>query len=128
MFDMNKKKIDVDADKESPENAEVFTELPVPDPENAETVIEKLEEGTDSHKEEPGKSGLMYVGPTIPDLAIQNRVYTDIPQGALNKIEKEPELRNLFIKITDYPKANRMLREKDGYIFRAFEKALKLRK
>ncbi|MBQ7655618.1 MAG: hypothetical protein IJS41_03825 [Clostridia bacterium] len=77
-------------------------------------------------KKEPGN--LMYVGPTVPDFAIQNGVYTQIPKGAADKIEAEPELGNLFIEISDYPKANKMLRERQGYIFRAYAKALGLRK
>ena len=74
------------------------------------------------------RGNLMYVGPTIPDFAIQNGVYTEIPKGAADKIEANPELGNLFIEIADYPKANRMLRERQGYIFSAYNKALELRK
>ena len=71
---------------------------------------------------------LMYVGPTIPAFAIQNQVYTGIPEAAKDIIVKSPELGNLFIEIRDYPKANRMLRERDGYIYRAYLKALELKK
>ena len=71
---------------------------------------------------------LMYVGPTIQGIAIQNRVYTGIPEGAAAAIAKDPELGNLFIPVREYPKANRMLREENGYIYSAFTKALKLKK
>lgn len=70
----------------------------------------------------------MYVGPTITDFAIQNRVYTDIPEAAKAKLKDQPELGNLFIEVSDYPKANKMLRERTGYIFSAYMKALALRK
>ena len=70
----------------------------------------------------------MYVGPTLQGIAIQNRVYTEIPEGAAEAIAKDPELGNLFIPIREYPKANKMLREKSGYIFSAYAKALKLKK
>lgn len=71
---------------------------------------------------------LMYVGPTLQGIGIQNRVYTSIPEGAVAAIAEEPELRNLFIPVLDYPKANKMLREKNGYIFSAFCRALQLKK
>ena len=70
----------------------------------------------------------MYVGPTLPGVAIQYGVYSEIPQGALDEIKKAPEIRNLFIEVTDYPKANRMLRERTGYIYSAYIKALELKK
>lgn len=95
----------------------------------------KTEEVVAEVKEEPKKKApestkpnkLMYVGPTIRGLGIQNRVYTEIPDGAKEAIEKQPELRNLFIEVKDYPKANRMLREQNGYIFSAYTKALELK-
>ena len=70
----------------------------------------------------------MYVGPTVTGFAIQTRVYTDIPDGAKERLKEVPELANLFIEIRDYPKANKMLRERTGYIYSAFTKALELRK
>lgn len=100
-------------------------------------VEEVTEAVTDETKEEPKKNTpapkakepkkLMYVGPTIRGLGIQNRVYTDIPDGAKEAIAKTPELRNLFIEVKDYPKANRMIREQNGYIFSAYVKALELK-
>lgn len=66
----------------------------------------------------------MYVGPTISGLGIQNRIYEEIPKEAKSVLKEYPELSNLFIAIEDYPKANRMLREKSGYIFSAYQKAL----
>ena len=71
---------------------------------------------------------LMYVGPTVTGLAIQNRVYTKIPEDAGNLIKEHPELRNLFIPVRDYPKANRMIREGTGYIYSAYLAALELRR
>lgn len=70
----------------------------------------------------------MYVGPTLTGIAIQNRVYTQIPEGAAAMVAKDPELGNLFIPVSAYPKANRMLRERTGYIYRAYIKALKTKK
>ena len=70
----------------------------------------------------------MYVGPTIPDFAIQNRVYDGIPENAAEKIKETPELANLFVEIMDYTKAEQMLREKRGYIYHAYLEALKQRR
>ena len=76
----------------------------------------------------PVQTRKMYVGPTIPGFAIQNRVYTDIPETAISKIKDIPELINLFVDIRDYPKASKMLREGAGYIHSAYLKALTLKK
>ncbi len=73
------------------------------------------------------KGPVMYVGPTIPGIGIQNQVFTEIPASAQEVFKKEPELGNLFIAIKDYPEANAMLREKRGYIHSAFNKALELK-
>ena len=73
------------------------------------------------------KGPVMYVGPTIPGIGIQNQVFTEIPASAQEVFKKEPELGNLFIAIKDNPEANAMLREKRGYIHSAFNKALELK-
>lgn len=70
---------------------------------------------------------VMYVGPTIPGIGIQNQVFTGIPASAQEAIKAEPEIGNLFIQIKDYPEANAMLREKRGYIYSAYNKALNLK-
>ena len=70
---------------------------------------------------------LMYVGPTIPGIATQNVVYTEIPAGAQAAFKNIPEMKNLFIPVLDYPLSDRMLREKKGYVFSAFNKALTLK-
>ena len=70
---------------------------------------------------------LMYVGPTIPGIATQNVVYTEIPAAARATFDKVPEMRNLFLPVLDYPVADRMLRDKKGYIYSADNKALTLK-
>lgn len=70
---------------------------------------------------------LMYVGPTVNGIGIQNRVYSEIPGRTQEVLEKVPELKNLFIPIREYPKACQMLRERKGYIYSAFTKALTLK-
>ena len=68
---------------------------------------------------------LMYVGPTIPGVAIQNTVYTQIPDAAAEACKKVPEMRNLFIPLMKYPAAEKSLRSEKGYIYRAYNKAMK---
>lgn len=70
-----------------------------------------------------GAERVMYVGPTVPGIGIQNRVYMEVPADAKDIIKKEPQIGNLFIHIRDYPTANRMIREKKGYIYSAFLRA-----
>lgn len=73
------------------------------------------------------KEPLMYVGPTVNGIGIQNRVYTEIPGRTQELLNKVPELKNLFIPILEYPAACKMLRERKGYIYSAFTKALTLK-
>ncbi len=69
----------------------------------------------------------MYVGPTVSGIGIQNRVYTEIPKEAKEKAKEIPEINHLFIPVKNYPVANKMLREKKGYIYSAFCKVSALR-
>ena len=62
------------------------------------------------------KEPVMYVGPTVNGIGIQNRVYTEIPKEAQVLFREAPELRNLFIPVRQYPLACRMIRERKGYI------------
>ena len=73
------------------------------------------------------KEKRMYVGPTVPGLGIQNRVYTEIPEGAREAMKKEPEIGNLFIPVAKYAEACVMLREQKGYVYSAYLKALKFK-
>lgn len=93
---------------------------------HAEEAVRTKEEETASPLAWMAGKTLMYVGPTVPGLGIQNRVYRGEPVGAADFVAKEPEIGNLFIEISKYPEAGRMLREKNGYIYRAYMKALAL--
>lgn len=66
---------------------------------------------------------VMYVGPTVPGIGINNAVYTEMPADAKGVIKEYPEIGNLFIPIMHYPEANVMLREGRGYIYNAYQKA-----
>jgi len=89
------------------------------------STAEEIKEEAAEQKEEKKELGnLMYVGPTIPGIGIQNRVYTEIPEDAAAACKEVPEIRNLFIPIIKYPAAEQMLRTGKGYIFSAYKKAL----
>ena len=103
---------------------ETETEVKVEAVEEAKVEETAEPEKTEEVAEAKAKEPQMYVGTTIPGVGIQNRVYTEIPEGAAALIKEHPEFGNLFIAIEEYPKANRMLREGTGYIFSAFNKAL----
>lgn len=96
----------------------------------AEEIVAKesvIEEAAPAEEEKKEQEPVMYVGPTIPGIAIQNRVYTEIPAGAQDAFKKMPELRNLFLQIEQYPMAAQMLREKKGFVYSAFNRALTLK-
>lgn len=75
-------------------------------------------------KKTSAKEPVMYVGPTVNGIGIQNRVYSEIPGNVQELFQETPELKNLFIPVREYPAACRMLRERKGYIYSAYNKAL----
>ena len=66
----------------------------------------------------------IYVGPTIPGVAIQNRVYSETPAGLSEAFEKVPEMQNLMIPISEYAEAERMIDNRKGYVYSAYLKEL----
>ena len=96
-------------------------------PRKTDTAEAVKETETQAAVKEVKQENLMYVGPTIPGIGIQNRVYTEIPEAARKACKNVPEMRSLFIPVIKYPIAEKMLREGKGYIFSAFKKALKYR-
>lgn len=68
---------------------------------------------------------LMYVGPTIRGVAIQNRVYSEIPEPAKAAMTECPLLANLFAPVEKYPEAERQIGAGEGSFFVAFDAALK---
>ena len=83
------------------------------------TTVQNLSSETENKAQKP----LMYVGPTIPGIAIQNTVYEPIP-GAAKEL---PVFLDLFVPIMKYPDAERQIRKKSGRLYSAFVKALVLR-
>ena len=95
-------------------------------PENAASAGEAKTAPKAKRKTAEKKEPRMYVGPTIPGIGIQNRVYTEIPKEAQEQAEKTPEIGLLFIPVKGYPIANKMLREGTGYLYDAYQKANEL--
>lgn len=92
--------------------------------EKKETNVTGTAKSRTSARKSAEKEPVMYVGPTVNGIGIQNRVYTEIPESAKELFQKAPELRNLFVPVREYPAACRMLRERRGYIYSAFMRAL----
>lgn len=67
---------------------------------------------------------VLYVGPTISGIAITGTVYTTIPEAAK---ADAPMILNLFIPIREYGEAERMIREKRGYVYSAYAEAQKFK-
>ena len=69
----------------------------------------------------------LYVGPTISGIAITGTVYTTIPEAAKAAKADVPMILNLFIPIREYGEAERMIREKRGYVYSAYADAQKFK-
>lgn len=93
----------------------------------AEAEEQKMVSAEPKPKAKAVRRPVMYVGPTVHGIGIQNQVLSEIPVSAKEKIKAVPEIGNLFIAIKDYPEANVMIREKRGYIYSAFKKALNIK-
>lgn len=79
---------------------------------------------TATAKTETSATIKIYVGPTIPGVAIQNRVYSENPAGLSEAFEKVPEMQNLMIPVSEYAEAERMIDSRKGYVYSAYMKAL----
>ena len=65
----------------------------------------------------------MYVGPTIPGIAIQNTVYEPIPEAAMEAAKGLPVFLDLFIPIMKYPDAEQQDQEENRTIIQCFHKS-----
>lgn len=66
---------------------------------------------------------LLYVGPSIYGVARTGSVYTGIPDGAQEARKDAPDIVHLFIPLSDYPKAEKMISTRSGYIGLAYKHA-----
>ena len=73
-------------------------------PRKTDTAEAVKETETQATAEEVKQENLMYVGPTIPGIGIQNRVYTEIPEAAKEASDSRRTLGNAEIEsFTDHP-------------------------
>lgn len=78
----------------------------------------------EERKKEQNK--IIYIGPTIEGVAIQNVVYNNgMPESAKEAIKEEAVLSALFIPLEQYSKGMAMLTGHKGYAYEAYVKALK---
>ena len=91
--------------------------------EKTPVAVQKAPSEAENKAQEP----LMYVGPTIPGIAIQNTVYEPIPEAAMEAAKGLPVFLDLFIPIMKYPDAELQIRKKTGRLYSAFTKALTLK-
>lgn len=99
------------------------TEKAVTADEKVPAAVQKAMSEAENKAQEP----LMYVGPTIPGIAIQNTVYEPIPEAAVEAAKGLPVFLDLFIPIMKYPDAEQQIRKKTGRLYSAFTKALTLK-
>ena len=88
--------------------------------------VEVVEEVVVEVKEEiKEKAPVVYVGPTITAIgAITGTVYSDIPVSAEKALEEKPIIKILFATLTEYPEAEREIRERHGIYWNAYEVAV----
>jgi len=86
------------------------------------------EEVVQAKQPKPENEPLMYVGPTIAGVAIQNRVYKGIPEGLKQAIEDMPEFGNLLLPVKDYAMAEEMIRTGKGFVASAYRRAAHYKK
>ena len=90
--------------------------------ESVKAPVKKTQAVTEAKTE-----AVLYVGPTISGIAITGTVYTTIPEAAKAAKADAPMILNLFIPIREYGEAERMIREKRGYVYSAYAEAQKFK-
>lgn len=92
------------------------------------TATQKKKQPQAAKMEQAATDPVLYVGPTINGIAITGTVYKKVPDSAKKAHEKAPMILNLFIPVKEYGEAEKMIREKKGYVYSAYKEALKLKK
>lgn len=67
---------------------------------------------------------IMYVGPTITSVATRNTVYEEMPEPLEKAAKAFPYLTGLCVPISELAKAMEGIRNRDGYIYRLYTRAL----
>ena len=94
----------------------------------AKTKAAAAAEAAEAVKEEAkAAEPVMYAGPTIHGVATQNVVYVELPEGLKAAIKAVPVIANLCIPVSKYAEAEKQIREKKGYIWSAYKRALEFK-
>lgn len=71
----------------------------------------------------------IYVGPTIRGVVDKNTIFSDKLPTEVEKLKKElPIFGNLFVPVISAPKAQMMIKNKNGYAYTAYQETLKFLK
>lgn len=66
----------------------------------------------------------VYVGPTIPGVAIRNAVYEELPEALTKAIKARPYLGGLCVPIRKLPAAMEQIEVQQGGTYTLYRKAL----
>ena len=72
------------------------------------------------------KEAMIYVGPTIPGFARNKTIYCSLTDAMKKMVSETPQLSGLFVKLSDYPEAQRQIHDNNGFIYLAYKTALNL--
>lgn len=71
------------------------------------------------------KVSYMYIGPTIPGIAVKNRTYIGIPEKMKKRIEKDLYFANLVVKTDALIKARQSMVDPNSVINVSYQQVLK---
>nr|DAX11273.1 MAG TPA: hypothetical protein [Bacteriophage sp.] len=71
------------------------------------------------------KESYMYIGPTIPGIAVKNRTYIGIPEKMKKRIEEDSYFANLVVKTDDLIKARQSMVDPNSVINVSYQQVLK---
>ena len=69
-------------------------------------------------------SKFMYVGPTVPGVAIRNTTYEEKPEPLAAAIRERPYLAGLCVPIKGLPAALAQINQQKGGIYNLYQRAL----
>ena len=71
------------------------------------------------------KESYMYIGPTIPGIAVKNRTYIGIPERMKKRMDENPYFKNLVVKTDDLIKARQNLVDPNSVVNVSYQQVLK---
>lgn len=71
------------------------------------------------------KESYMYIGPTIPGIAVKNRTYIGVPEKMKKRMEEDPFFSNLVVKTDDLIRARQSLVDPNSVVNVSYQQVLK---